>query len=80
MWESRYRDEDGHTPDGVSPHPLVVEEAQAAIGRAQANGVPDGQLHAADLGSGAGRHALALAELGIAVTTIDFAASAHDLV
>src|SRR5699024_1566191 len=37
-------------------------------------------LNALDLGSGAGRHALALAGLGVPGTAVDFAASAQELV
>lgn len=80
MWESRYRDQVGHTPDGVSPHPIVVEEAQVMLERKR-QAVGDSEpLRAVDLGSGSGRHALALADLGLTVTAVDFAPSAHDLV
>lgn len=79
MWESRYRAEDNHTPDGTAPHPVVIEQAESLAARARAAGLPVDQLQAADLGSGAGRHALALADLGMTVTAVDFAASAHDL-
>lgn len=37
MWEARYRDKVGHTPDGVSPHPMVLEEAQAMLERKRHN-------------------------------------------
>lgn len=79
MWESRYRDDEGHAPDGVQPHPFVIEQAQALISQAESTGRTAGDLRAVDLGSGPGRHALALAELGMQVTAVDFAASAHDL-
>ena len=79
MWESRYRDEAGHNPDGVRPHPIVLEQAQAVLKRNRQEGALSEPMHAADLGSGSGRHALALAELGLAVTAVDFAPSAHDL-
>ncbi|GAA4282926.1 hypothetical protein GCM10022261_04570 [Brevibacterium daeguense] len=79
MWESRYRDEDGHHPDGTEPHPIVLEQAESVAARARDAGIPVSRVRAADLGSGSGRHALALAELGMSVTAIDFAASAHDL-
>lgn len=80
MWESRYRDQDGHTPDGVDPHPVVVEQAEELIARASSAGGGAGDLQAADLGSGAGRHTVALAGLGMRVTAVDFADSAHDVV
>ena len=80
MWEARYRDQEQHTPDGVEPHPVVLEQAERLIAGVQSTGGSAADLRAADLGSGAGRHALALAELGMHVTAVDFAASAHDLV
>lgn len=80
MWESRYRNRDQHTPEGVAPHPVVMGQAEAVIARAVSSGGSAGNLRAADLGSGAGRHALALAGLGMHVTAVDFASSAHDLV
>lgn len=80
MWEARYRDRDRYSPDGVTPHPVVQEEAELLLERAGAEGRTPGQLRAADLGAGAGRHTLALAELGMSVTAVDFAASAHELV
>lgn len=80
MWESRYRNQDQHTPDGVTPHPVIIGQAQAVIARVVSAGGSAGDLRAADLGSGAGRHALALAGLGMHVTAVDFASSAHDLV
>ena len=80
MWEARYRDKVGHTPDGVSPHPMVLEEAQAMLERKRHNDGVSEPLNALDLGSGAGRHALALAGLGVTVTAVDFAASAQELV
>lgn len=79
MWESRYRDPEGHTPDGAQPHPLVIEQARSLVARRQEAGGKAGDLQAVDLGSGPGRHAVALAELGMRVTAVDFAASAHDL-
>ncbi|AGF71072.1 type 12 methyltransferase [Corynebacterium halotolerans YIM 70093 = DSM 44683] len=79
MWESRYRDDEGHAPDGVQPHPLVMEQAQALIAQAKPTGRAADDLRAVDLGSGPGRHAVALAELGMQVTAVDFAASAHEL-
>lgn len=79
VWESRYRDEENHTPDGVVAHPIVIEHAEAVAARARDAGVDVSRYRAADLGSGAGRHTLALAELGMSVTAVDFAASAHDL-
>src|SRR5699024_5344878 len=75
----RYRDEAGHNPVGVRPHPIALVQAQAVLKRNRQGGALSEPMHAADLGYGSGRHALALAELGLAVTAVDFAPSAHDL-
>lgn len=80
MWESRYREQKEHTPDGTEPHPVVIEQAEEVIAGATSAGESPGDLRAVDLGSGSGRHTVALAELGMSVTAVDFAASAHDVV
>lgn len=40
MWESRYRDENQHTPDGVEPHPVVMEQAEVIIERSISGPAP----------------------------------------
>lgn len=47
MWESRYRDGEGHTPDGVSPHPVVVAEAESVLARSPAADSPTAHSPAA---------------------------------
>src|SRR5699024_7966720 len=66
-------------PRWCSPAPVVLEQARAVLKRDRQDGGLSAPMRAADLGSGSGRHALALAELGLAVTAVDFAPSAHDL-
>ena len=62
-WDERHR----HRPFSADPDPLVLEVAC---------GLPTGR--ALDLGAGAGRNSLGLAELGWAVTAVDFSKVALD--
>ncbi len=62
-WDERHR----HRPFSTDPDPLVLEVASA---------LPTGR--ALDLGSGAGRNSLGLAELGWRVTAVDFSKVALD--
>jgi DNA-binding MarR family transcriptional regulator/SAM-dependent methyltransferase len=62
-WDERHR----HRPFSADPDPLVLEVA---------SGLPAGR--ALDLGAGAGRNSLGLAELGWAVTAVDFSEVALD--
>lgn len=70
MWERRYAAGE-QSPDGVAPHPEVVALLERLEQEPRA-----GTRTALDLGSGPGRHVLALARAGYDATGVDFSPTA----
>ncbi|PLC11474.1 hypothetical protein AUQ48_03440 [Kocuria flava] len=79
MWEERWA-AGTHPPDGTAPHPEVTALLDRLAGRHGAPGAhrapEDPRPTALDLGTGSGRHALALARAGWDVTAVDYSPSA----